>query len=405
MEQARINYLIDRYIARQLTEEERTELMHLLSQPRHQGMLDALVERMKTEAGVPAMVGQQQTMRLFQKIVSADKLYAVQGLPEEAGIPALKTPVRRTSFRRNWWAAAAVLLLVGAATWFLYPRITEAGALAMATQRPDRQPGKTGAILTLADGRQVLLDSLGGGVVAYQNGVAVVLENGQLAYETSGSNATESVYNTMTTPKGRQFMLVLHDGTRVWLNSASSLRYPTSFTGSERTVSITGEAYFEVAKDAARPFRVTVNGKAEVEVIGTHFNINAYEDEGALRTTLLEGAVKMSPVALPQSAVVLNPGQQAQLSHAQIKVVDDVDVSSVVAWKDGRFNFEGLPLTEVMKQLERWYDIDVEYEGAMPDVEFYGELSRSNTLAQILEAFKDAEIRCRLEGRKLVVLK
>jgi transmembrane sensor len=405
MEQARINYLIDRYITRQLTEGERKELLRLLSLPRHEGMLGALVERMKTEAAVPAIVGQQQTMQLFQKIMSADKLYAVQSLKDEEAIPAPKTPVHRTSLRRSWWAAAAVLLLVSTATWFLYPRTTGPGNHTIATQKPDRPPGTTGAVLTLADGRQVVLDSLGGGVVAYQNGVAVVLENGQLAYEANGSSGAETIYNTMTTPKGRQFMLVLHDGTRVWLNSASSLRYPASFSGSERRVSITGEAYFEVVKDAARPFRVTVDGKAEVEVIGTHFNINAYEDEVALKTTLLEGAIKMLPVALPSSAVVLKPGQQAQLSQAQINVVDDVDVSSVVAWKDGRFNFEGMPLTAVMKQLERWYDIDVVYEGTMPDVEFYGELSRSNTLAQILEAFKDAEIRCRLEGRKLVVLK
>jgi transmembrane sensor len=417
MEQARINYLIDRYLARELSEAERQELLYLLSLPHHQGLLEVLVERMKTEAAVPVLVSQQQTMRLFQRIMNADKLAASQSLPDQRMSSAAKAPVLRARFRRSWWAAAAVLLMATVGTWFVIPKTVDTHDVAQ--KAPDIAPGSTGAILTLADGRQVVLDSLGNGVVAHQNGAAVVLENGQLAYEKNGPANGETVYNTMTTPKGRQFMLVLPDGTRVWLNSASSLRYPTAFSDADRKVTVTGEVYFEVAKDASKPFRVAVNGVAEIEVLGTHFNINAYDNEAAIKTTLLEGAVKVSAAlrsAGPDNqslSVVLKPGQQAQLAQAegaslsrqQIKVVDDVDVSGVVAWKDGLFNFEDMPLSEVMKQLERWYDIDVIYEGTVPDVEFYGELSRTNTLAEILEAFKDAEIRFRMEGRKLVVLK
>jgi transmembrane sensor len=256
---------------------------------------------------------------------------------------------------------------------------------------------------------------MGNQLVADENGVAVVLENGRLAYNSKGADSLETQYNTMTTPNGRQFVVVLSDGTKVWLNSASSLRYPTVFTGNERKVQITGEAYFEVAKDAGKPFRVAVNGKAEIEVLGTHFNIKGYGNEEIIKTTLLEGAVKISMSAnaaspnSKQNAVVLKPGQQAQLNQSigqqqNIKVSDDVDVSSVMAWKDGLFNFEGMHLKEVMKQLERWYDIEVVYEGAVSDIEFYGELSRNNSLDKILEAFKDAELKFRLEGRKLVVL-
>ena len=412
MDQARIEYLIDRYIARRLSEEERRELLYLLSLPRHQGLLDVLLEQMKTEAEVPVIVGEHQNMRLFRQIMNADKLSALHSQPKEP--VRAKAPVRRTAFLRSWWAAAAMLLVVTSATWLWFSPSASAPTPVVARQVPDIAPGREGAILTLADGRQVVLDSLGNGLVANQNGVAVVLKNGQLAYDVSGQASGETVYNTMHTPKGRQFALVLPDGSRVWLNSASSLRYPTVFGGSERKVEISGEAYFEVAKDASKPFRVSVNDKAEIEVVGTHFNVNAYEGENSIKTTLLEGTVSMATgMNDSPSSVVLKPGQQAELDATEgagpaaqsIKVVDDVDLSSVMAWKDGLFNFEGMELTEVMKQLERWYDIEVDYEGAVPDVEFYGELSRSNTLAQILDAFKDAEIRCRLEGRKLVVLK
>lgn len=412
MDQARINYLIDRYIARRLSEEERRELLYLLSLPRHQGLLDVLIERMKTEAAVPLIVSQQQTLRLFRQIMNADNLSALHSLPQEPVSTGARAPKYRAAFLRSWWAAAAVLLMVTTATWLWFSPAATSHTPVVARQVPDMAPGREGAILTLADGRQVVLDSLGNGLVANQNGVAVVLKNGQLAYDVSGRASGETVYNTMSTPRGRQFMLVLPDGTRVWLNSASSLRYPTVFAGPERKVETSGEAYFEVAKDASKPFRVSVTGKAEIEVVGTHFNVNAYEGETSIKTTLLEGAVTVAAAMnRPPSSVVLKPGQQAQLdaegagpAAPSIKVVDDVDLSRVMAWKDGLFNFEGLPLTEVMKQLERWYDIEVVYEGAVPDVEFYGELSRSNTLAQILDAFKDAEIRCRLEGRKLVVL-
>jgi transmembrane sensor len=399
MEQERIHYLLEQYIAGQLTENEHSELYHQLMLPVNKALENVLLEHIEKQAQHPEWSDEEQSLAMFRRIVRTDR-------PGETEVETSKVrPLHRIPVWHRWWAAAAIIMLLGVGAYLYMSDQYSVAEKGQAKRQPAIAPGKEGAILTLGDGRQVLLDSLGGGVVAYQNGVAVVLEKGQLAYEANGLNAAETVYNTMTTPRGRHFMLVLHDGTRVWLNSASSLRYPASFAGSERRVSITGEAYFEVVKDAARPFRITVDGKAEVEVIGTHFNINSYEDGGSLKATLLEGAIKMSPVALPQSAVVLKPGQQAQLSQAQINVVDGVDVSSVVAWKDGLFNFEDMPLTEVMKQLERWYDIDVTYEDAVPYVEFYGELSRTNTLAEILEAFKDAEIRCRLEGRKLIVLK
>ncbi|ANE53195.1 FecR family protein [Flavisolibacter tropicus] len=399
MEPQKIHYLLEQYIAGQLTVNEQSELYQQLLLPENNDLEKVFLDYIEKGAQCPEPLDDDQLLSIFRQIVSTDRL-------GEADAELSKViSLYHIPLWRHWWAAASIIILLGIGLYFFmsdsYSKTRDNKALI----QPVIPPGKEGAILTLANGHQVLLDSLGGGVVAYQNGMAVVLEKGQLTYDANGLNNAETVFNTMTTPKGRHFMLMLQDGTKVWLNSASSLRYPTSFTGSERKVFITGEAYFEVAKDATKPFRVMVNGKAEVEVIGTHFNINAYEDESILKTTLLEGAVKISPSVLSTSAVVLKPGQQAQLIQAQINVVDDVNVSSVVAWKDGLFNFENMSLSEVMKQLERWYDIEVVFEGAVPDVEFYGELSRTNTLTEILEAFKEADIKFRLEGRKLVILK
>ena len=287
-------------------------------------------------------------------------------------------------------------------------------------------PGREGAILTLANGLQVVLDSLGNGVIAAQYGSRVVLQNGQLAYDPTGEATGKMMYNTMTTPKGRQFSLVLPDGTKVWLNAASSLRYPTVFPGNERRVEVNGEAYFEVAKESARPFFVIINNKATVQVLGTSFNVNAYEDEASINTTLLEGSVKVAvtPSAgmlLPavQSAVLLMPGQQAQIApvsgrsantnrspgRAGIKLIKNADINKVMAWKNGAFNFDGVSLEEMMRQLERWYDIQVVYENGVPDIHFVGEMSRGVTLKGLIKGLEASEVHFRIEeGRRLVVM-
>ena len=276
-----------------------------------------------------------------------------------------------------------------------------------AALKNDVAPGKAGAILTLADGTTVVLDSLGNGLVATQNGAKVLLHNGQLAYNTNGAAPAEMTYNTMATPKGRQFQLVLPDGTKVWLNAASSLRYPTAFAGSERTVEITGEAYFEVAKLVSSstgqrvPFRVKVNNQTTIEVLGTHFNINSYDDEKTVNTTLLEGSVRIVSGA---EKAILKPGQQAQAGASQIKIVPDANVEKVMAWKNGVFDFQDASLEEVMRELQRWYNIDVVYEKGIPQLEFIGKMGRDLTLANVLSGLEMSKVHFRIEGRKLVVL-
>jgi ferric-dicitrate binding protein FerR (iron transport regulator) len=246
--------------------------------------------------------------------------------------------------------------------------------------------------------------------VARQTGANLLLHDGRLTYDPIREKTTETVYNTMTTPRGRQFQLTLPDGTMVWLNAASSIRYPTVFTGTERQVEITGEAYFEVTKNIKMPFRVRVDDRADIEVLGTHFNVNAYENEKTLNTTLLEGSIRVLTVSGEQTSrkmtdgVILKPGQQAQL-RTELHVFNNTDIDKVMAWKNGAFNFEDLPLEEAMRQLERWYDIKVKYENGVPDIRFGGKIGRDVSLADLLQILAGTKLKFRIEkGRELIIM-
>lgn len=320
-------------------------------------------------------------------------------------------PVSRIGFfRRKGWVAAAVLILAlgGAVVVSLMKGRNDTaspGNDGRLVQQTDIVPGGNKAILTLSGGQQIVLDSMADGKVAKQGGATVTkLANGQLAYVIDKQGGNEVLYNTMSTPRGGQYKLVLPDGTAVWLNAASSITYPTVFAGGQRVVSVTGEAYFEVASDKVRPFQVKVN-EMEVVVLGTHFNINSYQDEAAIRTTLLEGSIKVLshiPGRDPQ-AVVLKPGQQAQAA-TQIKVIDHADVGQVMAWKNGLFNFDKLPLQEVLRQLSRWYDVEVVYEGTIAPKKFGGEIGRDLNLSEVLDGLKETGVHFNVVGRKLIVM-
>ena len=301
--------------------------------------------------------------------------------------------------------AAAIIILFGAAVFFFALRHSSEQKVVVAkTPVKDIQPGGQGAVLTLDDGTTVVLDSLGNRVIANQNGSKVLLKDGQLVYDKDNSADGEISFNTMTTPKGRQFQLVLPDGSKVWLNAASSIRYPTVFAGKERKVEVTGEAYFEVTKNANMPFKVEINDETEIQVLGTHFNINSYKNEADINTTLLEGSVQ---VVSNGEKEVIKPGQQAQVANLlkhKIKIVSDVNLEKVMAWKNGVFNFEDATLEEVMRQLERWYDIEVVYEKNIPQLEFMGKMSKNLTLSEVLRGLELSKVHFRVEGRKLVVL-
>ena len=265
----------------------------------------------------------------------------------------------------------------------------------------DVLPGGDKATLTLANGSTIVLDDAQNGTLAQQGNSKIIKLDGKLSYDPTSKNSREVVYNTISTPKGGQYQLELPDGSQVWLNATSSIHFPTSFIGTERRIEITGEAYFEIARDPNMPFIVTVNN-AEVQVLGTHFNINAYNDEDNVKTTLLEGSVRF---VIDGNINILRPGQQAQLTkEGMTKVVSNVDVDEVVAWKNGMFDFENAGIETVMRQLCRWYDVEVEYKGKADDL-FIAEMRRNIKLSDALKALElTGKVKFDIQGKKIIVM-
>jgi transmembrane sensor len=337
-----------------------------------------------------------------------------------------ETTIGTARVRRMKWmrVAAAAAIVIGTGAYFFsqpekqQPNQKIASIEAHNVQQ-DVLPGGNKAILTLAGGEQIILDSAANGVLAQQGNTNVVkLANGQLAYKGTGAKADEIIYNTLGTPRGGQYRLVLPDGSKVWLNAISSIRYPTAFTGKERIVEITGEAYFEVTKDARKPFKVIVSGGSlshpeerndeeslgnplSIEVLGTHFNVNAYTDEPTIKTTLVEGSVK---VTRKEQSVTIKPGEQTQVNNSgTLKVIHDANVDEAVAWRNGLFEFQDTDLQSILRQVMRWYDVDVDYQGNIPERYFTAIISRDKTLTGVLEILKLSDIDYKLEGKKLVI--
>lgn len=389
MEKEEIIYLIKGYANGTLSEAELQTFLNEVIIEENKEVYQEVAATLLEET--PALHSfDEKLWPLFERVLQVDRS------PAEEKVP-VKTVNHRIYFLRKWgWAAASVILCLSVGVYFWTTHQKNVPPDAIARRAGEIVPGKEGAILTLEDGSQVVLDSLGNGVVASQHGVQVVLKNGQLTYGPAKNITGEIAYNTMRTPKGRQFQVTLPDGTQVWLNSASSIRYPTVFAGNERRVDVTGEAYFEVVKNAGKPFRVNVNSKAEVDVLGTHFNVNAYENEGIIKTTLLEGSVRVN-------GTVIKPGQQAQVTGS-VRVVSNADLDKVMAWKNGLFYFDGATLFEILRQVERWYDIEVIYEAGVPDREFEGKMTRGVSLNGLLIALEKLGVHYRLEGRKLFIL-
>lgn len=309
---------------------------------------------------------------------------------------------RAIPLKRRLMAVAAILILVIAAAGVLFKASTnnETSSKQIISSVDKILPGTDKAVLRLSNGKIISLDSLNNQTISGDAGL-ISANSGLLMYENEASaSPDELIYNTISIPRGGQYQVILSDGTKVWLNSASTLHYPVVFIGNERNVELTGEAYFEVAKNANMPFKVKVKNTT-VEVLGTHFNIMAYDDEQNLETTLLEGAVKVSSL---NNTSVLKPGQQLQLSVTGVaNLITNADVDEAVAWKNGLFRFNDADISSIMKQLERWYDIDVVFEGKIPLTHFGGEVSRSSNLLQVLKILETSGVHFEIEGRKLTV--
>lgn len=308
----------------------------------------------------------------------------------------------RQRTRLRWIAAAAVVLLLGSGLYYytntVSSRKTFTTGNATVANTGDIAPGTNKAILILANGDVVTLDSAGNQVIN-QGQTIVRQKNGQLEYAAQG-NSGAVVYNTLTVPRGGQFNIVLPDGSRVWLNAASSMKYPTAFNGDRREVELQGQGYFEVAPNARQPFFVKVNG-LEVQVLGTSFDIMAYADEKSINTTLIEGLVNVKNGTTEQR---LKPGQQAIVDQATGNmVVRPADVDQVIAWKTGFFEFDNASLGDILRQLSRWYDIDISYNQTGNERLFGGRISRSLPLSDILHMLEANGPTFLLSGRKLTV--
>jgi transmembrane sensor len=286
--------------------------------------------------------------------------------------------------------AASLLVLVYSGYFMLASQSKKQTQTVVAEQAKNKStpilPGSNKATLTLADGTVVLLDDTSTGTIANQSKVDISkINNGSVVYK-GVQSANELIFNTITTPRGGKFQIILADGTSVWLNASSSLRFPVQFVGAERKVELSGEGYFEVTENKNQPFVVVVPGKQSVTVLGTHFNINAYTDEMAIKTTLLNGNVV---VGQHNSAVSqkLIPGQQCHLTAGgQFCVLSGVDTEEIIAWKNNKFDFgETMEIKSVMRQIERWYDIEVEYQGDVSEVTLGGSISRDVNAQKVFE--------------------
>lgn len=380
----RIHYLFDQYDQQQATEAEKEELLNWLNDPAHRGVIEeVLTYKLQTQS--PVALNRMAWEPVLQQILLT--------------LPSVKE-VKSTQvvLFRKIVAAAAMLLLAIGIWWLIANNQADEKQSTSVVANVDITPGGDRATLTLADGTQILLDSAANGSLAQQGTTHLIKSDGQLAYQQGGISKEHGAlaYNTIHTPKRGQYQLVLSDGSKVWLNAESSLKFPVAFTDKQRSVELTGEAYFEVSSQdnhtqtkATPPFTVRVlnalGTQTAVQVLATSFNINAYQDEPTSKTTLLEGRIKVSRDG---QARILQPGQQAIIANTGNNngiTVQTADIEATIAWKEGRFYFNSTPLTAVMRQLERWYGIKVVYPtGSLDAITFSGAVSRMNNISEVL---------------------
>jgi transmembrane sensor len=390
--------LIYRQRSGTLTPIERTALDVWLADPANRALADELSRQEWVDDNLAAL--DPEALR-----ASAARVYQALGMEtpvipiHRRGPGQHRSPVRRIV---RWTAAAAVITAIATGAYLSYFRQHQPNLVQTAPALNNDLPAPTGTktTLILANGQQLILDSLATGALAQQGNARVSkLDPHQLAYNTVGAKAKsiEVFYNTLSTARGGQTQVTLADGTKVWLNALSSLRFPTAFTGATREVELTGEAYFEVAHVNGQPFRVHA-GKTLVEDIGTRFDVNAYADEPDLTATLLQGAVRVN-------GQTLAPGEQAAVTEAgQLSLRKGIDPDAVLGWKNGEFVFNRLDMAAVLRQVSRWYDVDIVPPAQPVHRTFSGIVSRNGNLADVMKILEGANIRFRLEGRKMILL-
>ena len=414
MTRSRFEYLLGQYKANQLSQEEWEELRRAIREGQHEDWLQKDFLQLLRRGGLHETwtPGLQEAM--WKEILNG-RMPAEQ-LPERS-IGKDRTPFIGRRLVRYGVAAAILLAIIGGWRLFFKPVSHNPSPVAFQHKtESDVRPGRDRALLTLPDGRRIDLDSAGNGQIATQGAAVFSKSNGALSISFAGTRQiTHQTGNEpdpahpqaageafISTPRGGQYQLLLPDGSKVWLNSSSSLRFPTVFSGKQRSVELSGEGYFEIAKNAAMPFFVKVNDM-QVRVLGTHFNTMAYPDEKTINTTLLEGAVEVSSGDLSKRLV---PGQQAALNNAGHQLaVGQADIQKAVAWKNGLFEFDHTDLATIMRQLARWYDIEIVYQ-ALPDkTPLGGSISKNLGLTEVLDLLAANGINhFKIEGKKVFVL-
>ena len=398
--QQSLRELLDRYLSESLSPEEKVDFRKMLEDKGYEGELEMLIEEYINQRSLVGEEDEELKSKSYQRLES--QLHLSSTMQKDSG------RVRRLKWLRRTGWAAAVIVLAGAATFLWRQGNKEEGTSTAKLQNNNSvplaasefAPGGNKAVLTLADGSIILLDSAGDGMLASQGNTQILKNgNGELVYE-AGKNK-EIMMNTISTPAGGQYQVTLPDGTKARLNAGSSITFPAAFTGRTRAVTVSGEIFLDVTKNQLQPFVVTVNNTA-ITVLGTAFNINAYKEEPYIRTTLVEGSVMVNAGG---QGLMLKPGQQATVvtNSSTVSLVDDPNMDQVLAWTNGLFNFEGSDLPAVMRQLEYWYGITVAYEGRLPAFTFKGKMYRNVNLADVLEVLQEMGLRFRLEGKQLIV--
>jgi Fe2+-dicitrate sensor, membrane component len=376
--------LLQRFLDNNCTPAETEELLNFLQQDASNRLL---LEELRTSFNAPV----QEDHGPWRDRVRQQLLLAAQ-------------PAKVVPFYKKWLpkvAAAVLVLTIATFGWQYYRAVKNViPADKLADNKPDPLPGGNKAVLTLANGTTVVLDSATNDAIPSQGATKVIRIKGQLKYEAGHAADDAVVYNTLSTPRGGQYKIELPDGTLVWLNAASSLRFPTSFNKGERTVILNGEGYFEVAHRDNMPFKVEL-GSGVVEVLGTRFNVMAYKNEATVKTTLLQGAVKVTHNAHTARLV---PGQQASWAADGSNItINDADTDEAVSWKEGYFQFNKAPLADVMRQLQRWYNVEVRYEGSTGKREFWGKIPRNVRLSEALKILALSNIPYSMKGDTIII--
>lgn len=393
--QTRIEYLLQQYANNNCTRTELLELFEWIEQHNEETSLQNAMEAVWLNRN------------------AADIVPAIDKEKEYARIIMQASPEQKITKRRLDWvrlAAAAVFLLAIAGTVYLASNSkTNKKTPILATHKNDIAPGHNGAVLTLSNGQKIVLDSAVNGKLVKDGNVAIIKKGGNITYQ---GKTDQIVYNTISTNKGRQWQLTLPDGTKVWLNAASSIQYPLSFIGKERRVDITGEAYFEVMHNCKQPFRVHINtpsgNRGIIEDIGTAFNVNAYGEEHSIKATLLEGSVRVaidsSSLINHHLSLVLKPSQQAVVCANQpTRILNNVDTEEITAWKDGLFIFNECSVETIMRQIGRWYNVAIVYEGAVPEKQIHGTASRNINLSSIIKVLSLSGINVQMKENMIIV--